>query len=79
MVVIVLFIAAIFSWPWSMLATVVHRRGECAPPPTSHLGGTLPNTRSPISSREETSLETAHQEKETIPILDGYGRLAEAE
>jgi hypothetical protein len=78
-VVIVLFIAAILSWLWSMLATVVHRRGECAPPPTSRLGGTLPNTRSPISSRNETSLETAHQVKETIPILDGYRRLADAE
>jgi hypothetical protein len=32
-----------------------------------------------MDSRDEVSVEIAHQEKETMAIQDGCGRLAEAE
>ncbi len=41
--------------------------------------GTLAYPTSHGDSREETQEEAAHQEEETIAVLDGCGRLAEAE
>jgi hypothetical protein len=48
-------------------------------PRPSLLGGTLPNTNSPISSRDEAGVEAAYQKEETMTILDGFGRVVEAE
>jgi hypothetical protein len=50
-----------------------------APPPRLQLDGRLPDTSSPIDSRDAARFEAAHQEEETTVILDRHGRLAEAE
>jgi hypothetical protein len=43
------------------------------------MGGTLSDSRSPVSRRDKTSLEAAHQERETRAILEGFESLAETE
>ncbi len=45
--------------------------GQC--PPSLH------NTSSPISSRDEASMEAAYQKEETTAIVNRFGTLAEAE
>jgi hypothetical protein len=53
-------------------------QGMCPPPPAFYLRGMLPERSILISGRDEASIETAHQNDETMAILDGSGRLAKA-
>ncbi len=53
-------------------------RGMC-PPPISRLGGMLPDTSSPISSRDAAGMEAAHLEERITAALDCSKRRAKAE
>jgi hypothetical protein len=72
------FIAAILTGLWPMSSTVVHRHGECAPPPPPYWEGDYP-IQAPPSAAGKASFEATHKEEETTAILDRCGRLANAE
>ncbi len=60
-----------------MPATVEHRTGTV--PPTSRLGGKLPDLSSPVSGRDVAGAEAAHLKERTTAALDSSKRRAKAE